>query len=219
MKRKPKADPHSFVVYMRRSDGKQEHTFAAQRAACEAYLSADPARVALAWFEETASGKRNDRPELEKALALAAERGARLLVSKTDRLARSVLRIASILESGCEFIAADNPHSTKLTTQLLSVVAEFERDMIVQRTKDGLAAAKSKGATLGANGASRNLRRIGELGNDACARLARERAQELMPSIEAARADGHKGATAIARAIGAHPMKVWRALKYAEAVA
>lgn len=213
MKRKPLKNPNVFVVYTRRSDGKQEHTFAAQRAACEAFLAADPARVALAWFEETASGKRNDRPELEKALALAAAHGARLLVSKTDRLARSVLRVATIIESGVDFVAADNPHSTKLTTQLLSVVAEFERDMIVQRTKDGLAAAKSKGVVLGANGVSRDGKRIGSLGNAALESRARERAHALMPAIEAARAAGHSTMADIAAAIGSNHSTVWRALK------
>jgi DNA invertase Pin-like site-specific DNA recombinase len=59
------------------------------------------------------------------------------------------------MESGVDFVAADNPHANKLMVHLLAAFAEQEREQISQRTKDALAAAKARGARLGRNGADR----------------------------------------------------------------
>jgi DNA invertase Pin-like site-specific DNA recombinase len=49
------------------------------------------------------------------------------------------------MESGVEFVAVDNPHATKLTVHILAAVAEHEREMISERTRAALQAAKSAG--------------------------------------------------------------------------
>src|SRR5260370_16180770 len=59
------------------------------------------------------------------------------------------------MESGVDFVAADNPHANKLMVHLLAAFAEHEREQISQRTKDALAAAKARGSRLGRNGADR----------------------------------------------------------------
>src|SRR4029077_10876390 len=93
-------------------------------------------------FTEVESGKRSDRPELEKALAACKRQKAKLVIAKLDRLSRNLAFIATLMDSGVEFIAVDNPHANKLTIHILAAVAQHEREMIAQRTKDALQAAK-----------------------------------------------------------------------------
>ena len=71
------------------------------------------------------------------------------MIAKLDRLSRNVAFIATLMDSGVEFIAVDNPHANKLTVHILAAVAQHEREMIAQRTKDELQAAKARGVVLG----------------------------------------------------------------------
>ncbi len=119
----------------------------AQRAAVENYL-AGRGRV-VAEVLEVESGRRNDRPELERALALCRAHRATLLVAKLDRLARNVAFVSRLMESGVEFVAADFPQANRLTIHILAAVAEHEARMISDRTKAALTAAKARGVVLG----------------------------------------------------------------------
>lgn len=51
------------------------------------------------------------------------------------------------MDLGVQFVAVDNPN--KLTVHILAAVAQHEREMIAQRTKDALQAAKARGVVLG----------------------------------------------------------------------
>jgi DNA invertase Pin-like site-specific DNA recombinase len=104
-------------------------------------------------FCEIESGKRNDRPQLAAAITAAKKAKAILIIAKLDRLARNVHFVSGLMESGVDFIAADNPHANKLMVHMLAAFAEHEREQISQRTKDALAAAKARGIRLGRNGA------------------------------------------------------------------
>jgi len=53
------------------------------------------------------------------------------------------------LESGVEFVAVDNPHANKLMVHILAAVAQYERELIAQRTRDALQAAKARGKKVG----------------------------------------------------------------------
>jgi DNA invertase Pin-like site-specific DNA recombinase len=107
--------------------------------------------ILLAEHTEVETGRRNDRPELQKALAACRKHKARLVIAKLDRLSRNVAFIATMMDAGVEFVACDNPHATRLTLHILAAVAEHEREMISARTKAALQAAKARGVRLGRN--------------------------------------------------------------------
>jgi DNA invertase Pin-like site-specific DNA recombinase len=104
----------------------------------------------VAEFTEVESGRKADRPELGKALELCRRKRLPLLIAKLDRLARSVALISNLMESRVEFRACDMPDASRFTIHILAAVAEHERDMISERTKAALQAAKARGVRLGA---------------------------------------------------------------------
>ena len=142
-----------FIAYYRVSTDKQGRSglgLEAQRAAVAHYLGS-VCGILLAEFTEVETGKRNDRPELQKALAACRKQKARLVIAKLDRLSRNVAFIAAMMDAGVEFVACDNPHATRLTLHILAAVAEHEREMIASRTRAALQAAKVRGVRLGRN--------------------------------------------------------------------
>lgn len=139
-----------FIAYYRVSTDRQGQSglgLDAQRAAVLRQIAGDSELIAE--FTEVESGKKSDRPELAAALAACKKQKAKLVIAKLDRLARNVAFIANLMESGVEFIAADNPHANKLMLHMLAAFAEHEREQISKRTKDALAAAKARGTKLG----------------------------------------------------------------------
>lgn len=101
-------------------------------------------------FTEVESGKNAGRPELAKAIARDKRQGAMLVVAKLDRLARNLHFTSTLMESGVEFVAVDNPHATRLTIHFLAAVAEDEARWMSERTKAALTAYKARGGVLGA---------------------------------------------------------------------
>ena len=144
-----------FVVYYRVSTKGQKESglgLEAQQAAVTAYLATQEGAELVAQLEEVESGKNNKRPQLAEALKLCKRHKATLLIAKLDRLARNVHFISGLMESAVNFVACDNPHANRLMVHMLAAFAEHEREMISQRTKEGLRAAKAKGVVLGATG-------------------------------------------------------------------
>ena len=171
-----------FVAYYRVSTDRQGRSglgLEAQKAAVRGYLGAVPP---IAEFTEIETGKRNDRPQLKEALALCRKRKAKLVIAKLDRLSRNLAFIAALMDSGAEFVAVDNPHATRLTLHILAAVAEHEREMIANRTKAALQAAKGRGIRLGQNGADRLA--------PAYRAAAMDRARQLAPVLAELMASG-----------------------------
>lgn len=141
--------PSLIVTYLRVSTDRQGQSglgLEAQRAAFTPYVEAG--RL-LGEFVEVESGRKDDRPQLAAALALCRQNKARLVIAKLDRLARSVALISGLMESGVEFVAADMPEANRFMLHIMAAVAEHEREMISQRTRATLTAAKARGTRLG----------------------------------------------------------------------
>jgi DNA invertase Pin-like site-specific DNA recombinase len=104
-------------------------------------------------FQEKVSGAKDDREELLQALRMLRA-GDKFVVYKLDRLARSTKRLIEIAdalrEKGVEFVSIQDKIDTstpagKAMFGMLSVLAEFERDIIRERTMAGLKAARARG--------------------------------------------------------------------------
>ena len=105
------------------------------------------------------SAKNLDRPAMQQALGMLAKGEAdALVVAKLDRLSRSVVDMSQTLavaaKQGWAVVLLDIQVDTstpngKLVAGLMSTIAEWERDIIAQRTRDALAAAKARGQRLG----------------------------------------------------------------------
>jgi DNA invertase Pin-like site-specific DNA recombinase len=190
-----------FIAYYRVStdrQGKSGLGLDAQREAVQGYLNGG--RWALVdEFTEIESGKRNDRPELQKALAACKKQKARLVIAKLDRLSRNLAFIATLMDSGVEFIAVDNAHANKLTVHILAAVAQHEREIISARTSAALKAAKARGKRLG------NPRLSAARRKAAVARKQRadEYSANLIPVIRDIQESGVKSLRGVARALSA----------------
>jgi DNA invertase Pin-like site-specific DNA recombinase len=194
--RAPLADERSgaprFVAYYRVSTVQQGSSglgLEAQREAVARHV-AGAAGELVAEFEEVESGKRDDRPEIAAALSACRAQRAVLVIAKLDRLARRVSFISALMESGVEFVACDNPHATRLTIHILAAIAEHEREMISQRTKAALQAAKARGVKLGNPRLLAGDRFTARAAGRVHAANAAKRAADIRPFIAAARRAG-----------------------------
>lgn len=139
-----------FIAYYRVSTTKQDYGIDAQKNAVARVLQGQtPPWELIGEFEEKESGKNNNRPKLNEALALAKKTGATLIIAKLDRLGRNAAFLMTLLESDVELVACDYPNMNKFMLRILAVFAQEEREAISARTKAGLAVAKARGAKLG----------------------------------------------------------------------
>ena len=104
-------------------------------------------------YEEKMSGKINDRPALDKALNFM-RKGDTLVVWKLDRLGRSLRHLIEVINNlmdGSMFFMSPQENidttstSGKLIFHIFAALAEFEREIISERTKGGLNAARARG--------------------------------------------------------------------------
>jgi DNA invertase Pin-like site-specific DNA recombinase len=178
-----------YIAYYRVSTTKQGLSglgLEAQRQAVARYLNGD-GWEAIAEFTEVESGKREDRPQLEKALAAARLHRCPLVVAKVDRLTRSVSFLSRLLEAGVDVRFADLPAiegpTGRFMLQQMAAVAELEAGLISSRTKAALAAARARGKVLGGNRGTELSEEARAIGRTVQMKRATERAADLQPMI------------------------------------
>lgn len=212
-----------LVAYHRVSTKKQGASglgLEAQQQAITAYVASHPEAELLASFTEVESGRKDDRPELDKAMRLADVTGSTLIISKLDRLSRSVSFLGKLQEDGVKFIAVDMPEANEFTVNIMAAVARQEAQAISRRTKEALAAAKTRGVKLGNPNGAAALLRAGH-GNKYGLRKAKENADayalKMKPYVEAIQASGITSLRAIGAELQNQKMetrsgkKVWQA--------
>ena len=143
-----------YVAYYRVSTEKQGRSglgLAAQKAKVSSFLSAND-RV-IGEYIDVQSGRKDNRVELNKALAVAKAKKANLVIARLDRFSRKVSFIARIMDEGISLCCAEMPNATEFQLHIFAALAQEERRLISERTKAALAEAKKRGRKLGANGA------------------------------------------------------------------
>jgi DNA invertase Pin-like site-specific DNA recombinase len=116
------------------------------------FVGADPV------YREKVSGARADRPQLAKLMA-ALEPGDVVVVTKLDRLGRSTRELLDLIErigkAGASFRSLGDPlwdtssSQGRLLSTLLAAIAEFERELIRERTGEGRKRAMANGVKFG----------------------------------------------------------------------
>jgi len=152
MQKGPK-EVKTAVGYTRVSTARQGLGREAQAAALARFAEAE-GYVLAETFTEVETGKGSDaldrRPQLSAALAAARKLKAPIIVAKLDRLSRDVHFISGLMTHRTPFIVAElGADADPFMLHLYAAIAEKERRLISQRTKDALAAAKARGIRLG----------------------------------------------------------------------
>jgi site-specific DNA recombinase len=161
----PKSETKRCAIYTRKSTtaGLEQafNTLDAQYESCVAYIQRQPGwSLAPARYDDGGfTGANIDRPAFQRLLAdIEAGKVDIVVVYKVDRLSRSLLDFARVMErlnaAGASFVSVTQNFSTadamgRLTLNMLMSFAEFEREMIGDRTRDKIAASRRKGKWTG----------------------------------------------------------------------
>ena len=148
--------PATMIAYYRVStdgQGKSGLGLAAQRDAVTRFAASEGLEIA-GEFIEVETGKGADalekRPQLAAALRKAKQIKAPIVVSKLDRLSRDVHFISGLMTKRVPFIVAQLGRNVDpFMLHIYAALAEKERSMISERTRDALAKAKQRGVVLG----------------------------------------------------------------------
>ena len=175
----------NYIAYLRVSTKTQHNGIEAQQNAINAFLASYGGSL-IDTYSEQVSGAKDEREELNKALKACKRHNAVLLVSKLDRLSRKVSFIAQLMESSIQLKVAELPQADTFQLHIYSALAEQERKLISDRTKQALAVRKSQGVKLGS---PLNEKRSTD---------AREFAEKIVPVIDDLKSQGYKSLRQIA---------------------
>jgi DNA invertase Pin-like site-specific DNA recombinase len=195
-----------IVGYIRVSTAKQGRSglgLEAQLFSITRFAEAEGFELA-AKFIEVETGKGSDamsrRPQLAAALAEARRRKSPVIVAKLDRLSRDVHFISGLLSHKTPFIVAElGADADPFMLHLYAALAEKERMMISQRTREALKAAKDRGVVLG----NPSLADVRQQATASVKANADQFAKNVLPVIREIQTNGVTSNRAIARTLDA----------------
>jgi len=199
-----RTSPRYAVALYRVSTAEQGHSglgLEAQHASVRAFVTAQGWTL-VAEFSDIASGKDDRRPGFQAALARCRQLGAVLVAARLDRITRRAHTLSQLLEDGYSIRAADMPGADDLMMRIYAAMAQKERELISERTRAALAAAKARGTVLGGDRGYRPMK-----GPDAVAAAVARRdvadraAHRLALEVERLHVEGIQGQAAMARAL------------------
>ena len=178
-----------YVSYLRVStklQGESGLGLEAQRLAVETWLNGGSWRLVEEVVEVESGKSHRNRPGLTRALDACRRYGAKLIISRLDRLSRDPVFLLSLRDAGIDFTAVDMPNANRMTVGVMALVAEQEREAISARTKAALTAAKARGVKLGnPKGTKVKYADIGSArGSATNAANARDFAERLRPVLD-----------------------------------
>lgn len=152
-KRPARANAVAYIRVSTQGQARSGLGLEAQQYAIASFAKAEGFKIAQT-FEEHESGKGADalerRPKLAAAIKAAKKVGGPVIVSKLDRLSRDVHFISGLMVHKVPFVVTElGADVDPFVLHLFAALAQKERALISQRTKDGLAQAKARGVKLG----------------------------------------------------------------------
>jgi DNA invertase Pin-like site-specific DNA recombinase len=138
----------NYIAYVRTSTGRQVLGLEEQQSRIHQFIQSTGDNLIEIVMEQE-SGKNNNRVKLEYATNLCIKHGYTLLFTKLDRLSREVEFLFTLRNKGVKLRCIELPELNTLTLGIFGSVAQWERELISNRTKSGLAALKARGVKLG----------------------------------------------------------------------
>ena len=173
-----------LVFYLRVSTAKQGadgNGIQHQMTVVNRYAELNEGEV-IGQFIEVESGGKTDaeRPQLNRALEMCRKQNAVLVCSKIDRLSRNAEFLLRLMNSKVEFICCDIPNCDRFTISLFAILAEKEKNMISERTKNALKMVKARGVKLG----NPNFELSVKLMNEGASKAKKEFRIKITPIID-----------------------------------
>lgn len=140
-----------FAIYIRVSTQRQGQSglgLESQVQICEDFIRQHEGEL-VRMFKDVESGTHRDRKGLADAVQYCKQNDCALVIAKLDRLARDVEFCFKIVNTGIEIHFCDMPSVNTLLLGVFASVAQYERELISERTKRALAAKKARGEKTG----------------------------------------------------------------------
>lgn len=156
-----------YVIYLRVSTKRQGSSglgLEAQRKMCTDLIEREGGEL-VKEFQDIESGKSRTRPGLWNAIDFCKVHGCTLVIAKLDRLARDVEFTFKVIGTGIQIRFVDMPVMNTMILGVFASVAQYERELIMQRTKGALESIKDDIAKNGGH-VSRTGRYIKKLGRE-----------------------------------------------------